>query len=293
MQQYITQIFDIDKYLCKYFYVKDLLVIAQINKSVHKLIYDLTIVKQYLNFKIFEGQSLLTDFACVNNYVQLLDHIYNFNKVDELKYTLEGMRETTRRGHIQIFEWFSTNNIKIKYVDSFELHAIINNHQNIILWLKKYVQGYELTTYSVTKTYTYQKFILNIDVEYFNLQSFYFVEFLLISEYGLIEALNQINQNNNLRIRCEFDHHRIFFFNIAIKNGQIQILEWFRTNYNSILSTYALNNIQIAIKYNRYSIIKWFIDHKYQIDNLDHLIKMAQDKNRLDIISLLEIKKLF
>lgn len=300
MSQYITQNIDTDKHFCKFFSVRDLLILARINHSIHNLIRKLIIVEQYSKFKLSEGITFLVDFAFANCYVELLDNIYKFNI--EHNHAFIGIIFAARHGHIKVFEWFYNNNIITKYYSNdFNVQeknlmmgeiveeAIFYNRSDIVELFKKYEPDI-VRDVKISNSYIYQKYILKKDIDC-DPSMFVEDEIKLICCHGYVDELNRIDALDKYFL-CDYfmpvDNNSLNYFDVVILYGQKQILEWFRTNYIGYVSNYALNSLGFAIECNQYSIIEWFIDHKFVIDNLNNLIEEAKNRNRPDIVNLLK-----
>lgn len=291
MSEYITPIIDIDKYLCQFIPIKDLLNVTQINKSLNNLVQELKIIIQYSGFKSVEGISLLGDFTYMNGYVELLDHLYKHKRDRDLKYTRVGIAYALKNNHVQIFEWFHKNNIKYKYFDESNQNdnvmnnMLIQNNLKTINWLKKYEPRFiELPI--ISELYSFQKYMLKKDVAYEIKTVKFHYELIMVCVYGLIDVLDEINKFDNNMLKQLIQSAN--YFDTAILFGQIQVFEWFHVNHHECIFDFIRINAGTIIHCNRYSMIKWFVDHNYKFDDIDNLIKLAQDKNRLNIVELLQ-----
>lgn len=263
---------DINKYLYTFINIQGLLNLATVNKFYFESVHKLIIIKKYLEFKISEGKNTLVDFTCANNYIELLDHIY---KTDIFDYTYKSIHFAAKYSHWQVFEWFRIKKIKYDYgyfLNRYiNIHAIINKQPKIIEWLKKYQDEYEPD-----------------DINSISLPNH---KLILFCNYNMVDDLEIFNKSNPTFIANFLSMCTTNFFGTIITEGNIQIIEWFHYNHSKYLNNYLPDNIKLAINYNRYSIIKWFVDHKYIIHSLNILIKFAKDRNRTDVVLLLESTK--
>lgn len=294
MAMYITQNVNTDNYLCSFISIKNLLNVAQVNKSLNILVSELKIMKQYTGFKTCEGVNFLADFACENNYLELIDHIYKF---DKLKFTYIGLVKAAKNGHIEIFKWFNVHknyvNIYTDGIYGIDETTILDDvlvygHTNVYNWLINNDSSYEfgMIFENITDKYVYGEYVLKNNT--IHITNKYFIgELYYIFKYGFVDALDQINKFDNDRFVRFLERDTDYYFGLAILNGDLQILKWFHINHHKYIFKYALSNMNVAIKCNRYSIIKWFVDNGYKFDNLNKLIEEAQNKNQIEIIKLL------
>lgn len=249
MQEYITHVKNTDQYLYEFIFIKDLLNLTQINRSMNKLVQKLTIVEQYSGFKLSEGVRLLVDFACANNYIELLNNIYDFD--DKFNYTSLATSEAAKYGRTKIFEWFKIKKIIIHNENyayyRMNIYALKNNRIDVIEWLEK----------NKRKTYDNMTDIQNLKSINDKIR--------ISCSYNMVDYLNKLNNLELALFNKYFEDDDNGYVNKSIINeGNIEILEWLHNNnYVQYLEKNLSKSIEIATDRNRHSVIKWFNDHKY------------------------------
>lgn len=283
MHQYITSIVDTDKYLCTFLNVKDLLIFGKVSHAINNLIREITFVKQFLNFRNYEGWYRLVDFVCANNYIELLDQLYSSS--NNFEYTLDTIIWAAQNGHMRILEWFQNKKLDYQYNSRniLIMYCLREKHLDILDWLNanKKIDESSIPYYKSCIAYKYGL----PECDNFEIKNTIHVEILMACIFGKIKVLDILNKDKNLK--KHFDDKNLNLIRIIMMNNYYRTLKWIRANYDSCLCENVDDHILFLIHHNKYIIIKWFMDHKYKINNIDNLIKMASKKHCVKIVNLL------
>lgn len=277
---YITRSKNTDEYLYQFFDIKNLLCLTQINHQLYNSIHTLPIINQYLEYKTSEGTTCLIDFACEKNYVKLLDHIYNTNKFEYESYAID---LAVKNNCIDVLKWFKNKNLKIKFKRNYCLYLIINDNENLIEWLNNTEYSYEGYISDIKSSLLYHHVIKKLNVTqslpYFYNFKFDFEVTSLVDSINLNFILDVVRYNYNLILHPHNIKH-------IMKNGNVNVLEWINQHYKNLIFGYIKYYMDIALKYNRWTIVEWLVSH-YEIKNLNEIIQKIRTKNRPDIVKLL------
>jgi len=291
MSQYVTLNFDTDQYLFSFLNIKDLLIVAQLNHLINKLVHKLNFIEQYSKFKTSEGHYRLINFVCANGYVELLNQIYT--SADKFIYDLDAILWATKNDHIQILEWYQEKNLNYDFDESniLVIYCLIYQRLNILNWLVKHkkINKYYVFYFKQSITYQYMFKTDNIIVES---QIDIRFEILMASISGIVEVLDIINKNKNLKVY--FEDENLFLIRNMIMHDRIQALEWVCVNYEDHVRNKIDEHILFSIFHNKFNIVRWLIQYElvrdriYSFTDNDKIIEALRNKNQLNIIELLE-----
>lgn len=294
--EYLTLNLDTDKYLYLFFNLKELLIIGQLNKSINKLVQTYTIVKQFLEFRTYEGHHCLVNFVCANNYIELLNQLYILS--NNFSYTFDTIIWIIKNGHMRILEWFLEKNLNLKFIDCnvLVMYCLICQRSDILDRLLKCAIVNQQNITINKKTIAYQYMIQNknctraVHIKY---------ELKMACASGMVEVLDILNKDKDLEEYFEdknlsFGENKLNLVRIVMMNNHYQILEWICINYNNCVKNNIDKYIIFLIQHNNHSMIKWFIEYKtspamnnYKIKDIKNLIKIAQDKHCTKIVDIL------
>jgi len=289
--QYLTLNLDTDNYLFSFLNIKDLLIVAQLNKLINKLVRTINIVKQFLEFRTYEEHHCLINFACANNYIELLDQLYILS--NKFKYTFDTIIWIIKKGHIRILEWFLEKNLNLKFVDCnvLVMYCLIFYRSNI---LNRLIECNIVNKQNIIineKTITYQYMIQNI----IHVQTVHIkYELKMACASGIIEVLDILNKDKNLEEYFEdknlrFGENKLNLVRIIMMNDHYRALKWVCVNYRNCVKNNIDKYILFLIQHNKYNMVKWFVQYELvtKIKNIKNLMKIAQDKRCTKIIDLL------
>src|SRR5271169_5590623 len=135
--EHITTNQDCDLHLLNFLFLKDIIKLRLINRSLNKLIMNHEIYKSILQINNVNDKSIL-ETCYKKGLIDILQNYYQFGKNIIIN---DGIDWASEYGHLQILEWFKNFGFEFKYSDRAINYASTRGYIGILEWFKN--SGFE------------------------------------------------------------------------------------------------------------------------------------------------------